>query len=271
MNERAMDKLRLETDLRRALERAEFLLHFQPKADLVDGKITGFEALLRWQRPGNGLVPPGEFVPLLEETGLITPVGDWVIDTACAQIAAWRKAGLPALPVAVNLSAKQFLHRDIFTVVDEALRKHDVPAGLLELEITESDAMRSPEATMTMLAKLEARGVRIAIDDFGTGYSSLSYLKRFPVDTLKLDRSFVKELPQNADDASIARAVITLAHSLGLAVVAEGVETAAQRQFLAGEGCDEMQGYLLSRPVPATACEALLRPAAVGKREPASA
>jgi len=261
MNERASDKLRLETDLRRALERDEFRLHFQPKARLRDGRIAGFEALLRWQRPGKGLVPPGDFVPLLEETGLIVPVGDWVIRAACAQLAAWRGAGFVPLPVAVNLSAKQFIHRDIAAVVDLALREHDVPAGLLELEITESDAMQRPEATMATLAKLDERGVSIAIDDFGTGYSSLSYLKRFPVDTLKLDRSFVRDLPDDADDVSIARAVVTLAHSLGLSVVAEGVETEAQRRFLAAEGCDQMQGYLLSRPVPAGECARLLEAA----------
>ena len=258
MNERAIDRLKLENDLRRALERDEFRLHFQAKAQLADGRVTGFEALLRWQRPGGGLVPPGHFIPLLEETGLIMPVGDWVIGAACAQLAEWRRVGLPLMPVAVNLCAKQFVHRDIVAVVDAALREHGVSAHLLEIEITESDAMQNPEATMAMLRRLKERGVRIAIDDFGTGYSSLSYLKRFPVDTLKLDRSFVQGLPEDADDGSIARAVITLAHSLGLAVVAEGVETAAQRDFLAREGCDQMQGYLLSRPVAPSECERLL-------------
>ena len=254
MNERAADKLHLETELRRALERSEFRLHFQPKASLASGAISGFEALLRWQRPGKELVSPAQFVPVLEETGLIVPVGDWVIRGACAQVGEWRRAGLVPLPIAVNLSAKQFAHRDIVAVVDAALEEYDVPAALLELEITESDAMHTPEATMSMLRRLKERGVDIAIDDFGTGYSSLSYLKRYPVNTVKLDRSFVQGLPEDGDDVSIARAVITMAHSLGLAVVAEGVETVAQRQFLAAAGCDQMQGYLLSRPVPAAHC-----------------
>ncbi len=260
MNERAMENLLLQNDLRRALERGEFRLHFQPKASLKSGCVTGFEALLRWERPGHGLVPPGKFIPLLEETGLIVPVGEWVIRAACAQIHDWRRQGLEPLPVAVNLAAKQFLHRDIAAVVETALCDHGVPPQFLEIEITESDAMQEPEQVMRTLLALRARGVSIAIDDFGTGYSSLSYLKRFPVETLKLDRSFVNGLPGDADDVSIARAVITMAHSLGLKVVAEGVEKPEQREFLAHNGCDMMQGYLLARPMPAHECERLLAP-----------
>jgi len=227
---------------------------------LVDGKVLGFEALLRWERPGSGLVSPAQFVPLLEDTGLIVQVGEWVIRAAFAQLKDWSARGLEPLPIAVNLAAKQFTNGDLVALVEAAAKEHGMPAHLLEVEITESDAMKSPERTMSLLRRLKSRGVRIAIDDFGTGYSSLSYLKRFPVDTLKLDRSFVKGLPENTEDASISRAVITMAHSLGLEVVAEGVETVAQRQFLAAHGCDEVQGYLLSRPRPAAECEAFLQP-----------
>ena len=258
MNERAMDNMLLENDLRRALERHEFRLHFQPKARLRDGCVAGFEALLRWERPGKGLVSPAQFVPVLEDTGLIVPVGEWVIRAAFAQLRAWQEEGREPRPVAVNLAAKQFVHPDIVAVVDAAVRESGMPAELLEVEITESDAMENPERTLTVLQQLEERGVRIAIDDFGTGYSSLSYLKRFPVDTVKLDRSFVKGLPDDSEDASIALAVVTMAHSLGLEVVAEGVETVAQRRFLAEHGCDQMQGYLLARALPAAECARFL-------------
>jgi EAL domain-containing protein (putative c-di-GMP-specific phosphodiesterase class I) len=258
MNERALENLQLQNDLRKALERDEFRLHFQPKAHLRSGRITGFEALLRWERPGKGLVSPALFIPLLEETGLIIPVGAWVIRAACAQIAAWRRAGRRPLPVAVNLAAKQLAQPDLVALVEAALREHGVEPELLELEVTESDAMQNPEQCMAMLEELRARGVAVSIDDFGTGYSSLSYLKRMPVAALKLDRSFVKGLPADAEDASITKAVITLAHSLGLKVVAEGVETAQQREFLAGLGCDQMQGYLLSKPLPAGQCDGML-------------
>jgi diguanylate cyclase (GGDEF)-like protein/PAS domain S-box-containing protein len=261
MNARAMEKLLLQNDLRRALERNEFLLHYQPKASLASGRITGFEALLRWQHPRRGLVSPAQFVPLLEDSGLIVPVGEWVLRSACGQIVAWREAGLEPLPVAVNLSAKQFFHGDVVAVVEAALAGHGVDPRLLDLEITESDVMRNPEEAAAILRKLRDRGVRIGIDDFGTGYSSLSYLKRLPVECLKIDRSFVSGLPADADDASIARAVITMAHSLGLRVVAEGVENEAQRRFLATHECDEMQGYLLSRPQPALEAAGFLHPA----------
>jgi diguanylate cyclase (GGDEF)-like protein/PAS domain S-box-containing protein len=266
MNARAVEKLRIETDLRHALARNELRLHLQPKASLATGSIVGFEALLRWQRPGNGLVPPAEFIPALEETGLIVPVGEWVIGAACAQLAEWRRAGLEPLPVAVNLAAKQFTRGDLAATVEAALTEHGVPARLLELEVTESDAMQNPEAAMAALRKAKQLGVQVSIDDFGTGYSSLAYLKRFPIDTLKLDHSFVAGLPRDADDVSIACAVITMAHSLGLQVVAEGVETAEQRDFLRERGCDQMQGYLLSRPVPPAEAARLLAPAGAAER-----
>ena len=258
-NERAKEKLALERDLRQALMRNEFVLHFQPKAHLVTGSITGMEALLRWQRPGGALVPPVEFIPLLEETGLIVPAGEWVLRTACAQISAWQEAGLTPVPVAVNLSAKQFHQQDICEMVMRALREYDVDPQFLEIEITESAAMLNAEQTATTLHKLKALGVRIAIDDFGTGYSSLSYLKRFPIDSLKIDRSFVTDLPGNEDDASIAQAVITMAHALRLKVIAEGVENEAQLAFLTANGCDEMQGYFFSRPLLVDDCTQLLR------------
>jgi diguanylate cyclase (GGDEF)-like protein/PAS domain S-box-containing protein len=263
MNERALENLHLQNDLRRALERNEFRLHFQPKASLAQGHAVGFEALLRWERPGHGLVSPAKFIPLLEETGLIVPVGDWVIRSACAQLRDWKRDGLKPLPIAVNLAAKQLANHDIVAVVEAALRDHAVAPELLEIEITESDAMQSGERAMAMLQRLRSLGVSIAIDDFGTGYSSLSYLKRFPVDTLKLDRSFVRGLPDDADDVPITLAVITMAHSLGLDVVAEGVETPAQREFLASHKCDVMQGYLLSPPLPAEQVAKYLSPLAL--------
>jgi diguanylate cyclase (GGDEF)-like protein/PAS domain S-box-containing protein len=259
MNERTRERLLLENDLRRALERREFLLYYQPKVVLATGAITGVEALLRWQHPQKGLVAPSRFVPLLEESGLIVPVGEWVIETACAQLRAWEDAGMKPVPIAVNLSARQFMHHDICGAVDRALESHRIDGRMLEVEITESDIMQQPDRAAAILHRLRGRRIRIFIDDFGTGYSSLSYLKNFPLDALKLDRSFVKGLPGDADDVSITRAVISMAHSLGLKVVAEGVETEAQRAFLAAQNCDQMQGYLLSRPLPADECARLLR------------
>jgi diguanylate cyclase (GGDEF)-like protein/PAS domain S-box-containing protein len=258
MNASAIEKLALESNLHRALERDEFSLHYQPKVDLSNGGIIGVEALIRWRRPEQGMVSPADFIPLAEETGLIIPIGHWVLRTACAQIRAWQDAGLSAVPIAINLSAKQFHQQNICEMVTDALREFDVPPHLLELEITESAAMKDAETTIAALKKLKAIGVRIAIDDFGTGYSSLSYLKRFPIDSLKIDRSFVTELPCNQDDASIAQAVITMGHALRLKIVAEGVETQAQRDFLAVNHCDEMQGYYFSRPLPAEQCTDLL-------------
>jgi diguanylate cyclase (GGDEF)-like protein/PAS domain S-box-containing protein len=259
MNERSMEKLLLEKDLRRALMRYEFILHLQPKANLHTGQITGVEALLRWQRPDGRLVPPLEFIPVLEESGLIVPVGEWVLRAACEQISSWQEAGLTPVPIAVNLSAKQFHQQDIAAMVMRALLEFGVDPHLLELEITESAAMHDAKVTTATLHKLKAIGVRIAIDDFGTGYSSLSYLKRFPIDSLKIDRSFVTELPGNQEDASIAQAVITMAHALRLKVVAEGVENEAQLEFLAAHTCDEMQGYYFSRPLPAELCTQFLQ------------
>jgi EAL domain-containing protein (putative c-di-GMP-specific phosphodiesterase class I) len=247
----------MENSLRHAVERQEFLLYFQPKANLRTGAITGVEALLRWKRDSGQIVPPAQFIPLLEESGLIVPVGEWVLRAACAQIRDWAAEGIE-VPVAVNLSPRQFQQQDIAEVVRRALADYGVPAHLIELEITETAAMHNAEAASTALAMLKALGVRIAIDDFGTGYSSLSYLKRFPIDCLKIDRSFINDVIDDLEDASIAQAVITLAHALELNVVAEGVETEQQAQFLAAHGCDEMQGYHFARPMPADECTRML-------------
>lgn len=258
MNAKALQYMEMENGLHQALLKNEFVIFFQPKANLSDQRIVAAEALLRWQRPGVGLVSPAEFIPILEETGMIVPVGAWVLQEACRQIRTWLDNGVQVVPIAVNLSAKQFQHQDIAGLVADALREHAIPASLLELEITESAAMHSAEATIVKLRELKALGVTISIDDFGTGYSSLAYLKRFPVDTLKIDRSFVIGLPGDTDDAAIARAIVNLAHSLRLKVIAEGVENQEQQQFLAGLDCDQMQGYLLSPPVPANEFAALL-------------
>jgi diguanylate cyclase (GGDEF)-like protein/PAS domain S-box-containing protein len=258
MNARAAEKLQLETRMRRALERREFVLHYQPKIDIASGRVSGLEALLRWQSPDQGLVPPAQFIPLLEETGLIVPVGEWVAQAACTQIRAWRDAGIRPVPVAINLSARQLRQPGFSEVMRRALAESAVEPQLIQIEITESSLMENPEEAIVMLKQLEALGILLAADDFGTGYSSLSYLKRFPLDALKIDRSFVRDITVDADDAVIARTVITLAHSLGLKVVAEGVETEEQLRFLGENGCDEAQGYLFSKPLPAAACAALL-------------
>ncbi|MGZ5162927.1 MAG: bifunctional diguanylate cyclase/phosphodiesterase [Burkholderiales bacterium] len=260
-NERQASELLIEKDLRTALMQNEFVLHYQPKANLKTGEITGVEALMRWQRADGRLVPPMQFIPLLEESGLIGAVGEWALGAACAQIRWWQEHGLTAVPVAVNLSAKQFQRQDIAEIIKRALTEHKVAPALLELEITETAAMHNAETTTNTLRKLKALGVRIAIDDFGTGYSSLGYLKRFPIDALKIDRSFITELPDDQEDASIAQAIITLSHALRLKVIAEGVENRAQLDFLAMHGCDEMQGYYFSRPLPADQCTQFLREA----------
>ncbi len=259
MSERAMERLLLEKELRYALVRNELLLNFQPKVNLRSGEITGFEALLRWHRTGGEIVSPAVFIPVIEECGLIEEIGEWVLRSACAQLSAWQKDGLKPVPVAVNLSPKQFQHHDIGGVIMRAMQDYGVDPALLELEITESTAMNNAEGAIAALQNLKALGVRIAIDDFGTGYSSLSYLTRFPIDSLKIDRSFVIDLPDSREGASIARAVITMAHALRLKVIAEGVENLAQLDFLADNDCDEMQGYYCSRPLPAAQATELLR------------
>ncbi len=250
MNARALEMLSLEHALRGALDRDEFVIYFQPIASLGSGAITGVEALLRWQHPERGLVSPAEFMPLLEETGLVVQAGTWVLDTVCRQIARWRHDGLAPVPVAVNLSARQFRAKSFGQDVSRILDAHNVHAKLIELEITESSLMADLEQAARTLQFFKSLGVRLSIDDFGTGYSSLTYLKRFPLDALKIDRSFVHDIPHDADDATITRAVISMAHSLGLQVIAEGVETPEQLAFLAEHGCDRMQGFLFARPMP---------------------
>jgi diguanylate cyclase (GGDEF)-like protein len=243
--------LLLENDLRRALERNELEVFYQPQARLAGGQVVGMEALVRWRHPTRGLVSPVEFIPLAEETGLIIPIGEWVLRTACAQIQRWVEVGFPALSVAVNLSGRQLLQQNFADTVARALADTGLPPNLLELEITESILMEHAQETLLVLQQLRGLGVRLAIDDFGTGYSSLAYLKRFPVNVIKIDRSFVKDLPDDSDDAAIVTGIIALAHSLRLAVTAEGVETAQQLDFLRGQSCELMQGYLLSEPLPA--------------------
>jgi diguanylate cyclase (GGDEF)-like protein/PAS domain S-box-containing protein len=259
MNVRALEILGIESGLRRALEREEFLLYYQPKASLAEGDIVGVEALLRWRHPERGMVAPGEFMPVLEETGLVVAVGNWVMNSVCAQIKAWEQAGIEPVPVAINLSARQFAARDLGATIEHVIEAHGVDPRLIELEITESSLMANTEEAVKTLERLNQFGVRLSIDDFGTGYSSLAYLKRFPLDSLKIDRSFVSGLTTDADDATITRAVISMAHSLGLKVVAEGVETEAQLAFLYEYGCDEIQGYCFARPMPAAECAAWLR------------
>jgi diguanylate cyclase (GGDEF)-like protein len=254
MSERGAALLNLEGGLRRALEREEFLLYYQPKAGVKTGALTGFEALLRWRHPERGLVLPNEFIPVLEETGLIVQVGEWVLNAVCEQINEWTRAGLDPAPVAINLSARQFLARELGSSIKRILDRHRIDPALLELEITESSLMVNPEEATRTLEYLKSLGVGISIDDFGTGYSSLGYLKRFPLDSLKVDRSFVRDVTTDADDATITRAVITMAHALGLEVIAEGVETESQLAFLVENGCDQIQGFYLARPQPAEDC-----------------
>jgi diguanylate cyclase (GGDEF)-like protein/PAS domain S-box-containing protein len=260
MNERALQRVQMEAALRRALERSEFRLFYQPKADLATGEICGFEALLRWQHPEKGMILPGDFIPVLEETGLIVPAGEWVIRAACAQIRSWQKSGLKVPPVAINLSARQFEQKkNLKDAIRQILRDAEVDPSFIEFEITESLLMNDPQGATKTLHELRELGVKLSMDDFGTGYSSLGYLKRFPIDNLKIDRTFVRDLSTDPDDATLTGAIINLAQNLRLKVVAEGVETEAQLAFLCSNGCDEMQGYLFAKPTDAEECERMLR------------
>jgi diguanylate cyclase (GGDEF)-like protein/PAS domain S-box-containing protein len=259
MNTDALAQLELETALRKAVENEEFVLHYQPKMQIESGRICGLEALLRWQRPGYGLVPPGEFISVLEDTGLIVPVGRWILEAACRQIAAWLASSIGPMAVSVNVVGRQFIEGNLERDVTQALGTHDVPANLLELELTESSLMANTQSTIEILQSLQNLGVGISIDDFGTGYSSLAYLRRFPVDKLKIDIAFIRGITTNADDAAIVLAIIRMAHTLKLEVVAEGVETEAQLEYLRGHRCDQIQGYYLSRPLPVPELEKMLR------------
>ena len=250
LNSAVTARLSLEGSLRRAIERNEFCLHYQPKISLLDGEMVGVEALLRWHCPGKGMVPPDRFISVLEDTGLILPVGAWVIRTALAELEQWDRAALPPISLAVNLSARQLRHQGLTSLIEDTLQETRIEAHRLELELTESLLMEDTEANRAMLSNFARIGVRLAIDDFGTGHSSLSYLRRFKVDTLKIDRSFVGEIPHDAEDCAIATAIIALGRSMQIKLVAEGVETQAQADFLRGLGCEEMQGYLVARPMP---------------------
>jgi diguanylate cyclase (GGDEF)-like protein/PAS domain S-box-containing protein len=258
MNTKALERLSLEGRLRQALQNRELVVHYQPLIDLATGRIRGAEALLRWQHPELGLVAPGEFISIAEVSGLIVPIGEWVLRTACAQARAWQLKGHSMFSVAVNLSARQFQQADLVFQVTEALHEADLPPASLDLEITESNAMQNAELSIATLQDLKSLGVSLSMDDFGTGYSSLNYLKRFPIDRIKIDQSFVRDVTRDPDDAAIAAAIIAMAHSLELTAVAEGVETEAQLDFLRAQSCDEMQGYLFSRPLPAAEFEELL-------------
>lgn len=259
MNATTLEHLQMENGLRYALERNEFLMYYQPKVDLGTGLITGVEALLRWNHPERGIVSPLEFIPLLEETGLINPVGEWLLRTACDQGKSWQERGFPPLRMAVNLSPRQFQYNNLANTVAEVLAQTGMVPDLLEFEVTESMLMEDPEQTAEILRQIKAMGVvRINIDDFGTGYSSLSYLKRFPISAVKLDQSFVRGLPDDEEDVAIAVAVIAMAHSLKLKVIAEGVEHARQLDFLRERGCDEIQGFICSPPLPPAEFLALL-------------
>jgi len=259
MNAKALERLSLEHRLRQALTNEELVVHYQPLVDLRTGQIRGSEALVRWQHPEMGLLPPGDFIPLAEASGLIVPLGRWVLQTACDQIRTWQEMGFRDLSVAVNLSTRQFQQTDLVQQVSEALASSAIEPSALDLEITETNAMQNADVSISTLWDLKKVGVSLSMDDFGTGYSSLNYLKRFPIDRIKIDRSFVQDLTDDPDDAAIAAAVIAMGHSLKLGVVAEGVETEEQLAFLRLNQCDEMQGYLFSRPVPAAEFEVLLR------------
>jgi diguanylate cyclase (GGDEF)-like protein/PAS domain S-box-containing protein len=258
MNSRALERLSLESRLRQALQNEELTIHYQPVVDIASGVVRGAEALLRWNHPELGLLPPSEFIPLAEASGLILGVGEWVLRRACEQMRQWHDRGFPGLSVAVNLSTRQFQQADLVSQVTRALADSNLPAGALELEITETNAMQNAEASVVALGGLKALGVKISLDDFGTGYSSLSYLKRFPIDSIKLDQSFVHDVTSDPDDAAIATAVIAMAHSLELVVVAEGVETEDQLAFLRQHACDLMQGHLLASAMPAEDFEQFL-------------
>ena len=258
LNDGVYERYRFENALRRALERDELIVYYQPQASLATGQLIGFEALLRWQHPELGLIPPGRFIGLAEETGMVLPIGERVLRLACEQSMAWQREGLRAVPVSVNLSARQFSQRIVDTVA-KTLADTGLEPKLLELELTESASMEDPQKTVDILCKLKEMGVRLAIDDFGTGYSNLNYLKRFPVDRLKLDQSFVRDLTSDPDDLAIARAVIAMGHGLRLDVIAEGVETEGQLALLAQHGCDEVQGYLFGRPAAPDDCGRMLR------------
>jgi diguanylate cyclase (GGDEF)-like protein len=255
----AQYRLRLESDLHQALKAGQFELHYQPKVDTLSGMVRSAEALLRWNHPERGQIPPAEFIPIAEETGQIGAIGNWVLQQACRQARAWSDKGLPALRIGVNISAAQFHQQGLVESVQAALEAASMEARYLEIELTESCVMSNPEESIAILEELSRMGVLVSVDDFGTGYSSMSYLRRFPIDKLKIDKTFVAEMDTRADDASIVQAIVSLAHGLRLKVVAEGVETEAQLEALKGLGCDQYQGYFCSPALPAAEFEQLIR------------
>ncbi len=259
MNQKVLQRLDIENSLRRAIEKEEFVLFYQPQIDIKTGKIVGFEALLRWYHPDYGLMPPMEFIPVAEDSGLIVVIGEWVLETACRQNKKWIECGLEPHLISVNLSARQFQRSNIVEVIDRIRSSTGLAPELLELEITESTAMQDLSFTIDVLNQLRKKGIRVSLDDFGTGYSSLNYLRQLPIDTLKIDKSFVQDIRANSKEEAIAKTVISLAHKLDLTVVAEGVETKEQLLFLKKEKCDKAQGYLFSKPLPAEEIEKMLR------------
>jgi diguanylate cyclase (GGDEF)-like protein len=259
MNAHAAERMTLEGQMRKAVDQGEFVLFYQPKVEIASRKITGAEALLRWRHPELGILSPDKFIPIAEETGLIVEIGQWVLRTACAQVAAWHQQGLPRLSVSVNVAVPQFKSGTIWHAVRGAVERSRIPPQLLALELTESMLMDDGEETITTLREIKEMGVRLSVDDFGTGYSSLTYLSRFPIDELKIDRTFVRGLPGERQNAAIVGAILVLGRELGMNVVAEGVETKEQLQFLAQRRCNEFQGYLCSRPAPAEQFAQLVR------------
>ena len=255
----AIQRLQMESALRKGIEREEFILHYQPQVDAQTGRVVGMEALIRWQHPEKGMVPPFQFIPVAEETGIIVPIGEWVIHEACRQTKAWQEKGLTDLKVAVNLSARQFSDRQLLGKISRALEQTGLAAQYLELEITESILMNDIERTITLLEQLSDMGLDLAIDDFGTGYSSLNYLKRFPLNKLKIDKSFIDDVITDKDDAKIVSAIIGLSHNLNLNVICEGVESSDQHGWLRDHKCNEIQGYYFSKPLPADEFEAFAR------------
>jgi len=258
LNANLQERLTLEDELHDALKRGELLLHYQPQVSLHTGHIIGVEALVRWQNPARGLVSPAKFIPIAEETGLIIPIGEWVLRTACAQSKAWQVDGLPAVKMAVNLSARQFKQQNLVEMVAQTLQETGLNASYLELEVTESLFVDNVQQAIKILQQLHDMGIVLSVDDFGTGYSSLNYLKRFPIHGLKIDQSFVRDLALDSDDAAIIKAIISLAHNLQLSVIAEGVETQEQLDYLRVSECDEIQGYYFSKPLTAEALTKLL-------------
>jgi diguanylate cyclase len=259
MNKGSQDIVRLESDLHIALAQQQFELHFQPKVDIKTGMVSSAEALVRWRHPERGMISPADFIPLAEECGLIGGIGNWVVREACRQGREWQDEGFPPLRIAVNLSASQFRASNLVELIRSALTHASFDPHSLEVEITETAVMSDPEESIKTLERLSEMGVLISVDDFGTGYSSMSYLRRLPIDRLKIDRSFINEITARADDASIVQAIVSLAHSLRLKVIAEGVETIAQLDFLKSIGCDQYQGFHFSRPLPVPEFEALMR------------